>query len=388
MEDGMSSLDLISPVPGWLAEALPVGLVILDLDLIVRHWCGWLERHSGLLAADLVGRPLLDRFPDLRERGVEALLRRALAGDAIELGPPEHSYLLLLPGTYGVSGPMRQRAALHPLRERGRVIGAVCTIADITPHAAQAEETQRALASVEEALRRRDSFFSLAAHELRTPLTALLGRAQLLQKWLERERTAEERTARSAEIVVAQARRLDGMITSLLEVSRILSGRIKLTPTPIDVRSLATQVVEQTRAGTATHQLQLALDDAPLVVRADGPRIEHVLQQLLNNAVRYSPGGGEVRTCVRRCDEEAVLEVADRGIGVPAAEREAVFEGFYRGENAKKLGSGGLGVSLFVARTIVELHGGRVELESEEGQGSTFSVHLPLDAAGRQSPAA
>jgi signal transduction histidine kinase len=314
---------------------------------------------------------------------------------------------------------MRQRGPLGPVVFEGRIVGTLCTISDLSDVAdrelrlqrrlreseaivsRQAEEAarrfaearerarlfeavERSRATAEEALRLRDAFFSIAAHELRTPLTTLLGRAQLLQKWLEREEGAAERDVRSIRVVVKQAQRLNDMITGLLDVSRIQGGRFAIAPRPLSLTALARRVVDEWRPAAARHALLLEAAQEPLTVQGDELRLEQVLQSLLDNAIKYSPGGGEVRVAMGRSGDRARLRVSDQGIGIPAAAQDELFHSFYRAENADAEGLSGLGIGLYVANQILELHGGRIAVESVEGEGSTFTVELPL--AEPQSP--
>lgn len=237
---------------------------------------------------------------------------------------------------------------------------------------------ERSRATAEEAVRVRDAFFSIAAHELRTPLTTLLGRSQLLQKWLEQSDGADQRSTRSIGIIVDQARRLNRMITALLDVSRIQGGRFSIEPAPMELGSLVRRVAEETRTTLSAHTIALDERVAELAILGDEVRLEQVLQNLLSNAVKYSPAGGEIRLVLDRAGDEARLTVSDSGIGIPAVDRDQLFRRFYRAANAEGLGISGLGIGLFVVSQIVELHGGTIGVVSEEGAGSSFTVGLPL----------
>jgi signal transduction histidine kinase len=419
----MSVIDWETILPPWLRSSLPVGVLVTDTELAIRYWSPWLERHSGLTATKVVGNHLFECFPDMRERGMEAPFHRALTGAETHLLQPEHSYLLPFPtvSPYPQFERMQQVARVGPLEVDGAIVGTLCTIADETERAIerhkfelqlqagerlmsqQAEEAARRFAetrerarlyelaehsraAAEEALRLRDALFSIAAHELRTPLTTLLGRAQLLQKWLVRDERTDERNLRTIGIVVSQAQRLNAMITSLLDVSRIQSGRFTIAPLPMSLTALVRRVVEEFQPGLASHSLQFEAGDDPLVIHGDELRLEQVLQGLISNAVKYSPEGGEVLVRVIRGGDKAQVLVSDEGIGIPKAEQHELFHRFFRAENAEAHGIGGLGIGLFVASEILELHGGRISVESAEGKGSTFKVELPLAAA--QSPGA
>ncbi len=233
-------------------------------------------------------------------------------------------------------------------------------------------------AVTEEAVRVRDTFFSIAAHELRTPLTTLLGRAQLLQKWLDQTTGADPRNLRSMRIIVEQAQRLNRMITALLDASRIQSGRFSIDPVAMDLRALVCRVVDETSLTVTNHTLSLSTPETPVRVTGDEVRLEQVFLNLVSNAIKYSPGGGEVRIEVACGNGKAVVTVSDHGIGIPASARDQLFMRFYRATNAEAMGISGLGIGLFVVNEIVELHGGQIAVASIEGEGSTFSVVLPL----------
>jgi signal transduction histidine kinase len=412
----MTAIDWKTFLPPWLHSALPFGILVTDTDLAIRYWSPWLERHSGLPSPSLLERPLLESFPYLQERGLDRPFRQALSGVEMELPVQEHGYLLSFPApaAHPELPCMQQRAHVGPLLFEGQIVGALCTITDLSDVAAhelqlqrrlqaveeiashQAEEAarrfaearerarlfeaaERSRATAEEALRLRDTFFSIAAHELRTPLTTLLGRAQLLQKWLEQEEASEERDVRTIKIVVQQAQRLNQMISGLLDVSRIQGGRFSIAPTRLNLAGLARRVVEEWRPTAAQHTLLLEEPQEPLIVEGDELRLEQVLQCLLGNAIKYSPAGGEVRVAVSRSGDRAFVRVSDQGIGIPAAAQGELFRRFYRAENADAQGLSGLGIGLYVAREILELHAGRIAVESVEGQGSTFTMELPLE---------
>lgn len=383
----MSAIDWSTFVPAWLAEALPAGLLITDATLTIRHWRPWLAQGGGRPAADLVGRPLLEAFPELGLCGLDNAFQRALAGETVELAPCEHHYLLAVP--QGAAGALPatplQHARIAPLYVDRQLVGTLTLIVALSENDPRLVAAREAQAAAEAALRRHDGFLSLAAHELRTPLTALLGRAQLLQKWL--GEAGDERARRSADIIVEQARRLNTMLTTLLEVSRLQSGRLALDCHRLDLAALTWQVLaEQEPAGE--QQIVVEIPEAPLHVLGDKARLEQALRGLLVNAVRYSPEDGRILVRVVRHGDEARLSVADQGIGIPADDLAQLFEGPFRGRNAERLGHKGLGADLFVAARIMKLHQGALEVVSAEGQGSTFLLRLPLAAGAPQSPGA
>lgn len=234
-----------------------------------------------------------------------------------------------------------------------------------------------ARAAAEAALHTRDQFLSIASHELRTPLTALLGYAYLLPQALTQGRGDP---LKIATLTRRQAERLKTLIDQLLNVSRIQQGQFAITQEPVDLAALVREVVDAFRATQVPdlkHPVAVSAPAAPVMVVGDAERLEQVILNLLTNAVKYSPAGGPVRVQVTTTPTDAVLEVVDQGLGIPAAGQARVFDAFYRAANTGTHISG-FGLGLHIVHEIVERHGGRVAVESVEGQGSTFRVVLPL----------
>ncbi len=239
------------------------------------------------------------------------------------------------------------------------------------------EAEQEARAEAEAALKTREQFLSIASHELRTPLTSLLGYAHMLPIALKDGRGDP---LRMAELITRQAQRLNTLIEQLLDVSRLQQGQFAIERQPVDLAELATRVVHEFRAtlpfGTK-HPIEIRRPSAPMMVVGDGSRLEQVIQNLLSNAVKYSPAGGSVHVRLMTTTTEAVLEIADQGMGIPAVAQANLFDAFYRARNVG-LQISGLGLGLHIVSEIVQRHGGRIEVDSTEGRGSTFRVVLPL----------
>jgi signal transduction histidine kinase len=374
----MSALDWQAVAPSWLRGALLHGLLVIDTELTIRYWNDWLATYSGYSAPEVLGRPLIELYPDLAARGLLECYRRAMAGETLLLPHNAYGYHLPMPapGRHDLA-QMLQDTQISPLRQEGAIVGAITTIADQTGRTLVSDEALRA---AEEAVRLRDGFFSIAAHELRTPLTTLLGRAQMLQRWMLKSGDADERSQRTIEIVVAQAQRLNKMITALLDVSRIRTGRFSIEPAPMDLTPLVRRVVEESRLALASHTIMLDGADEPALIEGDEVRLEQVLQNLIGNAIKYSPGGGLVTVRLSTDEGVALVSVSDQGIGISPEAQRRLFHRFYRAQNAESYGISGMGIGLFVVKEVAELHGGQVIVESAEGQGSTFTVRLPLRA--------
>jgi PAS domain S-box-containing protein len=294
---------------------------------------------------------------------------------------------------------------IAPLTARGRTLGAitlvtaesgrrygaadVALVEELARRAAIAIDNarlyaaeQQARAEAEAAVRQRDQFLSIAAHELKTPLTTLLGNAQLMLRRAVRDGTLPERELRQLQVINEQASRLHRMVLALLDISRLDSGQLSIERAPLDLAALARRVIEEVRPANDGRQIEFAAPDESLLVAADELRLEQVLQNLIQNALKYSPEGEPVAVRVERRSTSAAVTVVDRGIGIPAAALPRLFGRFYRAPNAEARQIGGMGVGLYVVKEIVTLHGGDVTVESAEGQGSTFTISLPLLADG------
>jgi hypothetical protein len=303
-----------------------------------------------------------------------------------------------------------QSFAALPLVVEGQVIGAFglsfatartftaddrSYITALSQQCAQALERARlfeaehvARTNAEAAVRLRDVFLSVASHELRTPLTGLQGNVQLLQRRAARDGTFAERDRRAVDVIVEQTKRLGTLISTLLDVSRIQHGQLQITRDHLDLGALLRRVVDEVVPTLTHHSIRLAMPEEPLIVDGDTLRLEQVVHNLLSNAVKYSPFGGEVCVQVTRQEADACVVVADQGLGIPKDALSQIFDRFFRASNAAQQNISGVGIGLFVVREIVTLHGGTVQAESTTGQGSTFTVRLPLAPAAVDGPQA
>jgi two-component system phosphate regulon sensor histidine kinase PhoR len=296
------------------------------------------------------GRPLLEV---VRHTDLLGVIRKALASGGTLHG--EATLSGERPRTFGVAAaPVRADAA--------GARGVVLVLHDISE--------LRRLERV-----RRD-FVANVSHELKTPLTAIQGFAEtLLGGALE----DAQNSRRFLEIIRDHAVRLGRLTDDLLKLSQIEAGKLELDLHPVAVIELIESCVETARLQAAQKQLALVVDAAPGLpsVRADSSRLREVLQNLLDNAVQYTPAGGRITVRAAPGEGGVVISVADTGIGIPQADQERIFERFYRVDAARSREVGGTGLGLSIARHLVEAHGGRLTVESEVGRGSTFSVFLP-----------
>jgi signal transduction histidine kinase len=242
------------------------------------------------------------------------------------------------------------------------------------------QHTRDLLQEVEYSNQLKDEFISIASHELRTPLTAVRGYSEML---LRRVRTQPDREAdlKALETIYLQVDRMNRLIGDLLDVTRITGGHLAHRPQRVDLVALVRHMVEQQQPLTTQHTFHFRADPPVIVGLVDGGRLEQVILNLLNNAVKYSPQGGPVAVALAAegaPDAGRVrISVRDQGIGVAAESLPHLFTRFYRAENARQVRSTGLGIGLYVSHQIVRAHGGDIRVDSAPGAGSTFTVELP-----------
>jgi signal transduction histidine kinase len=235
-----------------------------------------------------------------------------------------------------------------------------------------AYEAERHAQAAEAAHQRLREFLGMIAHDLRNPLAAILGYLQILNK--EAAESTPERRQRALSVIEAAAHQIDRLVCDLQDASTIGAGHFAIRTAPIDLLEVARRVIDMHQAVTINHQLIL---DAPEQLEGawDGERVSQLLTNLVSNAIKYSPAGGEVRVAVRQMAGEVVVSVSDQGVGLGREQIEQLFQPFTRLYHHRDVQ--GVGLGLYICKAIAEAHGGRIWVESEPGQGSTFSVALP-----------
>jgi len=220
----------------------------------------------------------------------------------------------------------------------------------------------------------KNDLIAMLAHDFKGPLTTIVGFADVLAD----DDRFDAESRQYLGMISSSAMRLASLATDTLALSRLEHNELALVLTEVDLVSLVRDVV---RVFSVTRPIDLRVSASTLTVTADEPRLRQVFENLVGNAIKYSPGGEPVEVAVRSRDGGVELTIRDRGIGIPDSERSKLFGRFARASNARALGIGGTGFGLYLSKTIVDLHGGTIDVESIEGQGSTFRIVIPTHAA-------
>ena len=344
-------------------EALPDGVVVVDGEGRVTYANPAAERLAGAGRDELAGRPLDDAVP-LRDSAGNpwwACSERLRRLPGVRRVPVRELHLV----AGGEPVPIDLTASFTR-DASGRVVQAVCVLRDASSR--HRGDSQRG------------ELISTLAHELRSPLTSVKGfTSTLLHRW---ERFSDDQKREMLATVNMDADRVTRLIRELLDVSRIDAGRLELRRTEFDLAAMAEGIVGRFRLQHDGHRFQIAFPDGFPRVYADPDKIEQVLTNLVENAVKYSDGG-VVSVTGQATDTEVEVAVRDAGVGMPADQLPLIFTKFYR-----RAGSGapsGTGLGLFIARGLVEAHAGRIWADSAPGQGTTLRFRLPrggLELAG------
>jgi signal transduction histidine kinase len=301
-----------------------------------------------------------------------AAVRRTIAAHALLLAPVTAGARRL-----GVLSVFAPRAPIFADDDLALVQLLADQAAVILESRALIDEAARVQAR-EQATRLKEDFLSAAAHDLKTPLTTLVARAQLLERRILRNPHAPVDLG-SIQLIVQEGQRLRRLVLELLDAARTEQGRLVGDLSSLDLAAVAREIC--VHRATERHQCVLVAD-APVVGEYDEVRIMQLLENLLENAIKYSPDGGTIRVKVWREQNSARLSVTDSGIGIPANDLPFVFDRFYRAGNVDDRRFAGMGLGLFICRGIVEQHGGRIWATSRPGEGSTFEIALPLVPVG------
>jgi signal transduction histidine kinase len=353
LQEAMTSTPIVVPVT---SAAIPYGVEVTLLNPFTDRAIA-ISNVSGLLAViGLIALSVAIIFAATLARRITTPLRR-LTEASRDLA--EGDFARRVPEETMEDGPAE-------LAELGHQFNAM------------AERLQESIEIIRRDRDRSREFLADVSHELRTPIAALRTFNELLT-----EGAADDPTTRAEflETSRAQLERLDWLAQNLLELSKLDSGLVLLDLRPDDLRAAVESAVEQNRAAAERRGVivSLHLPDAPIRIRHDPPRVGQVVANLVANAIKFTGRGGSVSVDVAATPEGAWIEVTDTGVGIDPAELPHIFERFYRGSRANEARGSGSGLGLAIVRSIVDMHGGTVEVESRVGQGTRFVVTLPRD---------
>ncbi len=360
----------------WLAAIIDSSddaIVSKTLKGVITSWNPAAEKLFGYTAAEAIGRSITMIIPPERLFEEAEVIRKIQLGERIDhfetIRVAKDGRLLEISIT------------VSPVRGKdGRIIGASKIARDISDRKRIERERDAALLASQESNRSKDVFLAMLGHELRNPLNAITTGIRLLNE----VGSAEPRAVRAREIISRQTNNLTKLVNDMLDVGRVVTGKIDLDLESFDLGAAVQLAVSVLSGGgsVATHVLETEI--ASVGVHADRVRVEQIVENLLSNALKYTPAGGWIRIAVRQQGDSAVLEVTDSGVGMSPELSHRVFDLFVQGESKLERSYGGLGLGLTLVRRLAELHGGSAEAFSEgPGHGSRFVVRLPAQPPAR-----
>jgi PAS domain S-box-containing protein len=335
------------------------GIVAVDRDQRIVLWNATAEQITGVPATEALGRTV----PDVLQRDLKGAEPRSGRGEPVTI-------------TRGGKDVFLSVAEAVMLDAAGNVAGRIFAFHDVS--------SERLLDQM------KSDFVATVSHELRTPLTSIYGFAEtLLRRDID---FSEPERETFLGYIASESERLIAIVDDLLNVARLEAGTLGLALRPTDVGDVVRLVAERTREGLddgASVSLEVDLAEGSMTADADPDTLTRILQQLVDNAVKFSPEGGTITVAVRRRADSIEIRVSDEGIGIPRADLQRIFTKFYRAETGAGHTAAGTGLGLFLVRGLLAAMGGRISVESVEGEGSTFAFELPVSkraAQGRGTP--
>ena len=355
-----------------LLEAIDDAIYELDPELCITSWNEAAERMFGYKAAEVLGRKSTDVLKsnvlaDQRSAYMKRLEQGEMIRVEVEIRKKDGSTV------WSDVNVIAKRNGDGSLR------GFVSVNRDITERKRATEAEGQARRAAEESSRAKDEFLAMLSHELRNPLNAILGWAVLLKT----RRIPSDKMDHALEVIERNARAEAQLVESLLDLSRITAGKLKLDKEQVELSSAVHTVVDSLRPAAEDKdvQLDIAVLSGPVVVIGDADRLRQIFSNLLTNAVKFTFRGGHVQVRVSRAGAQVQIEVIDDGEGIHGDFLPHVFDRFRQAENTQSRAHGGLGLGLTIVRELVHAHGGSIAANSQgKGRGSTFTVTLPIPA--------
>ncbi len=388
---GVDDAERARALLGAIVTSSEDAIVSKTLQSIVTSWNASAERLFGYTAAEMIGQSITRIIPEDLLYEEDEILAKLRRGERIE------RYETVRIRNNGER--LDISLTISPIRDsRGNIIGAAKIAHDITARKrnerelkAREEELARLVAERDQLLaseraarseaehlsRMKDEFLATLSHELRTPLNAIQGWTQLLRK----RKSKPEDIERGLETIERNARVQTQIVNDLLDMSRIISGKVHLEVQQLQLQDIVTYAIESVRQSAQAKDIRIqpVLDSRTAIVRGDPGRLQQVLWNLLSNAIKFTPKGGRIQVVLERVNSHAEICIEDTGIGIRADFLPYIFDRFRQADATTTRRFGGLGLGLSIVKNLVELHGGSVRVKSAgENQGSSFIVSLPI----------
>ncbi|HET9003593.1 MAG TPA: ATP-binding protein [Gemmatimonadaceae bacterium] len=373
-----------SPLLQELGDVLELGVLTLDRSLVVRGCNRWLAMAIGVADTELIGRSIFDIFDGLAGSPAEQAFRRALNGVTTVWSQQFHGFLLPLPAPPGHESfeRMQQSARIAPVMREGEVDGVLALVQDVTERVAREQALRRALQAAEVASQAKSDFLAAMSHELRTPLGAIVGYMELLLGDMVGALEPLQRSYLGR--VRAAARHLITIIEEILSFSRLEAGKQPIYLEDADAAELARDAKELFEPQATEKGLALVLDLPSTVVplRTDKTKLRQILINLLGNAVKFTDTG-RVSLELNAVNDRVVFRVRDTGSGITATDAARIFDPFTQVDQSLKRVKGGTGLGLPVSQRLSRLLEGDLTVDSVVGEGTTFTLSLPVVISAR-----
>jgi PAS domain S-box-containing protein len=354
-------------------------IVSKNLDGVIQSWNAATERIFGYSEEEMIGQSITRMIPPERSDEEPRILERLKRGERVD-----HFETVRV---HKSGARVEVSVTISPIRDAtGRVIGASKIARDISERRRIEQERERLLqreraarAEAERLSRLKDEFLATVSHELRTPLNAIYGWSQLLA----RQEVGSAEVQEGLEVIARNARVQTQLVEDLLDMSRIVSGKLRLDVQPVDLGEVLEAAIQSVLPAAEARGIRLLkVIGSNSLVSGDASRLQQVAWNLLTNALKFTPKGGEVQVVLERVQSHIELRVSDTGEGIAADFLPHLFERFQQADATTTRRHGGLGLGLAIVRHFVEMHGGTVRVQSPgKGKGSTFTIELPVRAA-------
>lgn len=343
----------------------PQALLIVDRESTVLGLNQAAERLTGWDREQAMGRPAADVLEVRTEAGVSLCAANGPLRRALDQGVAVDTHFAYLFRFRTSDEPVRVSYTVSPLRDGESVAAALVALHDVTPEL--------------EIIQARDALMLAASHQLKTPITTLRGLSELL---LDFELTESQRRELLQDLH-GQVNRMEQLVADLLDVSRIDAGRMSIELSSVDAGPVVEHACEDVRPLLQGRALRRRVPAALPPIWGDARKLHQILVNLLSNAIKYSPDGSSIELSVTAATGQVQFKVRDHGVGIRAEDLPRLFEKFYRAEDPAVRRTSGTGLGLYIVRSLVDMLGGHVDVRSQYGKGSAFTISLPRAQADR-----